>query len=380
MRSPETTSRKKCIRFSTGFTLVELLVVIAIIGILVALLLPAIQAAREAARRTQCQNNIRNVALAVLNYEERIKKFPIGMTFDPANRTVVHNQLREYGPNWIIRILPYIEEQATYDRFDLKWPINGKGGLTATDPKDARNREARGKSIAVLLCPSDGYNQTLYTGKIENIHGDNWARGNYAGNSGNNYIGSGGCGRYNGDNDGITACAQGPEVNGSLPASDGWWSDLRRGVMGPNMSVRIAEITDGTTKTMMIGEVRAGISEKDSRGVWAIGHAGSSLLARHGSAGDANGPNVCYPAADDVYSDVCGTTLARDECMACNTGGAADQATVRSSHVGGAMLAMCDGSVNFVSDDIETSGVDGEWGTPWDYMISSADAEQRARP
>lgn len=367
---------------SRGFTLVELLVVIAIIGVLVALLLPAIQAAREAARRSQCQSNIKNVALAVLNYESARQTMPVGMSFDVSKLPggdphKAYNQLAEFGPNWIIRILPYLEEQNTYDRFDLNWPINGRGGLTATDPKDMQNREARGKQIAVLLCPSDPFNQIPYSGKLP-IHGDNWARGNYAGNAGNNYIGGGGCLRYNGDNDGYDACTGGPNASGVLDARDGWNSDLRRGVMGLNISVRLAQITDGTTNTIMIGEVRAGVTEKDMRGTWAIGHAGASLVARYGSAGDANGPNVCYPYADDVYSDICGTPLARDECMACNgSGGAADQATVRSLHPGGAMLAMCDGSVNFVSDDIETSGVDGEYGTPWDYMIASADGEAK---
>ena len=348
---------------------------------MVALLLPAIQAAREAARRTQCQSNLKNVALAVLNYENRAKKFPVGMSFDAKRfRSVVNNQLAEYGPNWIIHILPSLEQQTTYDHFDLKWPINGKGGMTATDPKDVQNRESRGTSIAVLLCPSDSYNQFFYTGKVP-PHGDNWARGNYAANSGGNYIigTGGGGGSRTGQDDEYFSSTGGPDEHGSLPETDGWWSDYRRGVMGPNISVRIAEITDGTTKTIMAGEVRAGITEKDSRGVWAMGHAGASLLARYGSGGDANGPNVCFPSADDIYSDVCGTTLARDECMACFTGGAADQATVRSSHVGGAMLAMCDGSVQFISDDIQTSGVNGEWGTPWDYMIASADAEQGPR-
>jgi prepilin-type processing-associated H-X9-DG protein len=360
--------------------LVELLVVIAIIGVLVALLLPAIQAAREAARRTQCLNNIKNVALAVLNYESAREILPVGMSFDPAklpggDPLKAYNQLKEFGPNWIIHILPYLEQQATYDRFDLKWPINGKGGLNPTDPKDVQHREARGTRITVLLCPSDPYNEFPYAGKLS-LHGDNWARGNYAGNTGNNYIGGGGCLRYNGDSDGLDACTGGPNASGSLSARDGWNSDLRRGVLGLNISVRLAQITDGTHKTILIGEVRAGLTDKDMRGTWAIGHAGASLLARYGSAGDANGPNVCYPYADDVYADICGTPLARDECMACyGNGGAADQATTRSTHPGGVNVAMCDGSVSFVSDDIETSGVDGTYGTPWDHMIASADAE-----
>jgi prepilin-type N-terminal cleavage/methylation domain-containing protein/prepilin-type processing-associated H-X9-DG protein len=369
-----------------GFTLVELLVVIAIIGILVALLLPAIQAAREAARRSQCQSSLKNVALAVLNYESQKKRLPYGMTFDAKKyRTIVNNQLKEYGPNWMIFILPQLEEQATYDHFNpdstsnwdtKKFPINNDGaGVSAND---TRNRETRGKLIPVLLCPSDAFNKTPYSGKIP-LHGDNWARANYACNSGNNYIGNGGCQRYNGDNDGISACHMGPEDGGAIPADDGWRSTYRRGVMGCNIALKLAQITDGTSKTIMVGEIRAGITDKDSRGIWAMGHAGSSMLARYGSAGDDNGPNACFPSADDIYSDVCGTSLARTECMACYTGGAADQATVRSSHQGGAHVAMCDASVQFISDDIETSGSDGEWGTVWDYMICSADAEQGPR-
>src|SRR5688500_3542280 len=92
---------------SHGFTLVELLVVIAIIGILVALLLPAIQAAREAARRATCQNNLKNVALGVLNYESAKKKFPVGFVSQPA-------QVESWG--WAAFALPYLEEQAVYDR------------------------------------------------------------------------------------------------------------------------------------------------------------------------------------------------------------------------------------------------------------------------
>src|SRR6476620_10584339 len=99
-------------RPAKGFTLVELLVVIAIIGILVALLLPAIQAAREAARRAQCESNIHNAALAVLNYESAKKKLPPGMTYDQAKYATSITKLAAFGPNWIIEILPYMEEQA----------------------------------------------------------------------------------------------------------------------------------------------------------------------------------------------------------------------------------------------------------------------------
>lgn len=360
---------------ASGFTLVELLVVIAIIGILVALLLPAIQAAREAARRAQCQSNIKNVALAVLNYENQKKRLPEGMTFDiKLYRDHVHDRLAAYGPNWIIKILPQLEEQGTYDYFDFKLPINATGST----PSDLRNREARGKTIPVLLCPSDPFNKTPYSGRIP-IHGDNWARGNYAANSGNLFIGGGGCSARSGEDPNIYACTAGPDENGTLPPEDGWNSKLRRGVMGPNISVKLSQITDGTSKTIMVGEIRAGMTEKDARGVWAMGHAGPSLLAMYGSGGDDNGPNACGPTTDDVYSDICTTTSvpppqAQAECMTCYSGGLADQNTVRSTHEGGAMIAMCDGSVSFLIDDVETRGI---FGCVWDYMIGSEDAEQR---
>src|SRR5262245_4667789 len=100
-----------------GFTLVELLVVIAIIGILVALLLPAIQAAREAARRSQCNNHLRQIATAVLMYNDNRKSLPsvdLRSSFDFTNPNAVHS-----GGNILVHILPYIEEQAIYDAIDF---------------------------------------------------------------------------------------------------------------------------------------------------------------------------------------------------------------------------------------------------------------------
>src|SRR5688572_12496071 len=94
-----------------AFTLVELLVVIAIIGILVALLLPAIQSAREAARRTKCANNLHNIALAVLNYESSKKELPPGSTFALTYQSGQYvNKERSSGLGWQVLILPYIEE------------------------------------------------------------------------------------------------------------------------------------------------------------------------------------------------------------------------------------------------------------------------------
>lgn len=331
-----------------GFTLVELLVVIAIIGILVALLLPAIQAAREAARRAQCQSNMKNAALAVLNYESAKKVFPNGMSFDQAKYGGnISYGLNEFGPNWIIECLPYLEEQGTYDAFDFSKPINDR----TTGPTNV-NRIARGALISVLLCPSDENNKVLYQGLVP-VHGDNWGRTNYAANSGRGDI-------WPGRTDG--------------PDSEGWKDDCKRGIMGPNAGVPLRRVTDGTSKTIMLGEIRTGLSEKDARGVWAMGHAGASLVAGYGAGGDDNGPNACNGTSqeDDVFSDMCRDPLAKSICMSCDPGYFA-QATTRSTHTGGVFVAMVDGSVQFISEDIETSGSYGACCSPWDYMIASAD-------
>jgi prepilin-type N-terminal cleavage/methylation domain-containing protein len=343
-------------RMRSGFTLVELLVVIAIIGILVALLLPAVQAAREAARRGQCQANIHNVALAVLNYESARQTTPFGMTF-PTSMEPKLSTLDLFYANWIILILPYLEEQPLHDSFDNHQINYVKVG--------SANYNARGTTVPVLLCPSDSYNRVMYQGHPDSQHGANWARGNYAGNAGGSYL------AYT-----ETTCTVEPEQCAYSAASGGWQSRRRRGVMGPNCSVRLKQITDGTSKTILVGEIRAGLTDKDARGVWALGHAGASLLAMYGSGGDDNGPNAPYQWADDVYSDVCGTPLALAEGMDCNGGTSFYQGTVRSMHKGGAFVAMCDGSVRFVGDDIETSGNWGNWGSLWDRLIASADADE----
>ena len=349
-----------------GFTLVELLVVIAIIGILVALLLPAIQAAREAARRSQCQSNIHNVALAVVNYESARKVFPEGMSFDRAasgNDDV--QTLAQFGPNWLIKTLPYLESQAVYDRFEK---INFSGTLVWTPINFAGtgnvNIDARGTEIPILLCPSDEYNRAKYQGTTGSPHNDNWARGNFAANAGRAFI------------DDTQSGNNGPD-------SSGWTDTCLRGVMGPNIAVTVRRITDGTSKTIMLGEVRAGPTERDARGVWALGHAGASLLAKFGAGGDGNGPNACSPMSDDVYSDICDPFVkpcmvykhmtGRVECMTCYLGDRFGQAAVRSRHPGGVHVAMCDGSVQFVSDDVETSGCNGPCCSAWDQMITSAD-------
>lgn len=345
-----------------GFTLVELLVVIAIIGILVALLLPAVQAAREAARRAQCQNNLKNISLAVLNYESAFGELPLGMEVTGNN---IHNS-RTFGESWAILVLPFMEEQVLFDRFDLEENFAG-GELEDGDSiANWRNVEARGTVLQTFLCPSDALNNVLYEGGTTKLYGDNWARGNYGANTGLGLI--------------FGNPASTNPIYNTGPESAAWKDYRRRGVFGVNTQLKLGQISDGTSKTIMLGELRSGINEFDHRGTWAFGHAGGNLLAGLGANGDANGPNACNLFADDLPArsiDCNGADLiaAQQLCMTCFNGSGIDQATTRSSHTGGVFTAMCDGSVSFTSDDIETSGELGSCCSPWDHLVASGDEE-----
>jgi hypothetical protein len=225
-----------------------------------------------------------------------------------------------------------VEEQSLYDSFDLTLPIS-----------DPLNREQRGVALPVMLCPTDSFNRaSLYVGRTA-AEGDNWARGNYGANASLGFM------------------SRTDRPAAGLDAK--LWKDPQtRGVMGMNVAVTIAQITDGTSKTIMVGELRAGLSENDRRGTWALGGPSSSSLWAHGTD-NAIGPNACLEGSDSISGcarierDVGKeTTLA--ECMACDDIGNV-QGGVRSMHVGGAFVGFADGSVHFISDFIDK-------GTQWE--------------
>ncbi len=133
---------------NSAFTLIELLVVIAVIGVLVALLLPAVQAAREAGRRAQCTSNLKQIGLAVHAYHDTFGAFPHGnINRTAGNCPGMEEPVQSYSTrfgNWLIALLPYVEQTPLYDRYDLRF-----------NNESPRNRPVREASVPVYVCPSD---------------------------------------------------------------------------------------------------------------------------------------------------------------------------------------------------------------------------------
>ena len=292
----------------SAFTLVELLVVITIIGILIALLLPAVQAAREAARRMQCSNNLKQVGLGLLNYENSVGALPIGSS-------LTGNPGHAYGHSWWMRILPYLEQKALYDRFDTEAVYTGWVG----DSGNSYNRDVlRDVTIPFMICPSSSLDRF---GLNAPEHFDaNVLEPDYTGISG--------------AKDHVTTR---PKDDGGVSGhlSDG-------GVLLRATSVKIRDITDGTSNTMMVGEQSDWCREAsgDKMDCRSDGWHGFAMGADYETERSFNITCVWHPVNQKSYS---GWGIA---------GNQGPNRPIQSAHPGGAQVLFADGSVHFLQESL----------------------------
>ena len=362
-----------------GFTLIELLVVIAIIGLLVALLMPSIQAAREAARRTQCTNNMKQLSLGLLGYHNLQGSFPPSSNWPVIS--AAGKDTPTVGPNWGITLLPYIEQRSLYAAFVTK--DSSGNAVYIGDPLNAIPRAIQ---LPVMLCPTDTYNRVNYDGSQlptpVNQPGQTWARGNYAANASLAFMV---------DAIGPTSPAwvYVSAASGSIPPYLAY-----RGVMGANVSLSLDQIHDGASNTFLLGEVRAGVVPVDPRGVWALGGVSSALWG-HGSIGspytsvDADGPNASGGTPDDLAAcqQITNATpggnaalikLGGLQCWNIGGGSVNQQVAARSMHGGGVNMSFCDGSAKFISNYINLGSGMTAPGV-WDKLNLSNDMQPCAQ-
>jgi len=297
-----------------GFTLIELLVVIAIIAILIALLVPAVQKVREAASRTQCQNNMKQIALGAHNFHSTRKAFPPGVTMYGGNPKIPYDHC--YW-SWLALILPYVEQDALYMKAD-SWAKTGNYYTVPTSPyywwpwgdfwagyATAKPNPALGTYMALYVCPSETRHLTVADGNNDGIM--MVAFTTYLGVSG---------------------------IRGDYPGE-------RSGIFKTRDKVRLTDISDGTSNTFMIGERPPSV---DLYYGWWFAGAGY----------DASGTgDVVLGAREIGYAAAIGCPPTYVGFKQGNVKDNCDQAHFWAYHTNGGNFALGDASVRWVSYNID---------------------------
>jgi prepilin-type N-terminal cleavage/methylation domain-containing protein/prepilin-type processing-associated H-X9-DG protein len=324
-------ARQASSRISKGFTLVELLVVIAIIGILVALLLPAVQAAREAARRMQCSNNCKQIGLALHNYHDTFKSFPMSWYIDIPGLSPGKSQFN--GEPWGVSILPFIEQQPLHDQYNHN--------VLASDQTSPANVAVIQTKLSAYVCPSapGGVNRK-YTFDANSaglpFTATDLAPSDYLATSG----------------------VRGVFVNlAGIPSNEGVLQ--AHGPTGPpiganNRSGRFSDITDGTANTFIIGE-RTGGGVIYNKRLPAPAAVQPAVVLNGGGWGDTqNGESwlsgTLYTGAVNIGGPEGPCAI---NCTSLKAHG------YHSFHPGGAQFTMADGSVQFVNETASPLSIAG---------------------
>ncbi len=330
-----------------GFTLVELLVVIAIIGVLVSLLLPAIQAAREAARRMNCQSNLKNLALSVANFEAAKKALPQATEGRVDETTQAVNFYLNTMPqfSWIVRVLPFMEQQAIFAQFDLK---KSYATYIAEDVTKVPTPEKAQPGL--LMCPSDSALGRMFqnNGRVSLTGNRAFGKGNYV------------------------AYASPEHLECELVAQGAFGNEPRP----------MTQIEDGTSNTLMLSEIRTRDDPEDERGAWTLAWNATSILGAdvHSAKGPLTRicgqmpssrseytPGSLYPqyAAPAERASAVRSGRRQRQPASCPNPSEADldgmpcrvrgdtTASPRSLHPGGVNGANADGSVRFLADNID---------------------------
>lgn len=298
-KSPRNRGQSKC----SGFTLIELLVVIAIIAVLTALLLPAVQQAREAARRSACRNNLKQLMLAMHNYESTHGVLPPGYLHRPDPAGSGANQM---GYAWGLMCLPQLEQANLYASFNFNIP--------AFLPQQLAPRETH---LPVFLCPSDPYSQSrCVIRSLSTVPPERYAAGSYA------------------------ACwgPSSPDVN----LDDSPLASL--GAFHRNSRTRMRDITDGLSNSIALGE-RTNGPIRTSSGM----HSGHSIFE---TAWCCTAREIDDPPDDHGHMVLFETRFRPNEMNS-------DDKGISAPHTGMALFALCDGSVRAISENIDATVYSG---------------------